>query len=83
MTNKKGMSPVEAGLVGAAVGLAVGASAVALSEEKNRKKIGKKFNEFKEDGQKAYSDIKGEVDELFSQGKAKVEKAKKTVKSKL
>jgi gas vesicle protein len=83
MTNKKGMSPVTAGLVGAAVGAAVGAGAMALSDEKNRKKIGKKFNEFKEGGQKVYSDIKEKVEELSSQGEAKVEEAKQAVKSKL
>ena len=41
MVNKdKGMSPVAAGVVGAVVGAAVGATAVVLSEEKNRKAIG-------------------------------------------
>jgi len=82
MANKKGMNSVAAGLVGAAVGAAVGAGVVVLSEEKNRKKIGKKFNEFKEDGQKVYSDIKDKTEELSSQGEEKVEEAKKVVKSK-
>jgi gas vesicle protein len=83
MANKKGVSAVEAGIVGAVVGAAVGATAVVLSDEKNRKKIGKKLNEYKKDGQKIYSDLKGKVEEMTSAGEAKVEEAKKTLKSKL
>lgn len=80
---KNKVSPVTAGLVGAAVGAAIGAGAVALSDPKNRKKIGKKFEEIKEQGQQAYSDIKDKVGDMTSQGKEKVEEAKKTLKSKL
>lgn len=83
MANKKKMSPTAMGLVGAAVGAAVGAGAVVLSQEKNRKKIGKKFNELKDKGQKAYSDMKDKVEELSSQGEAKVEEAKRDLKSRL
>jgi len=46
MTNKKG-NGVMAGVVGAVVGAAIGATAVVLSDEKNRNKIGKKFEELK------------------------------------
>jgi gas vesicle protein len=83
MANKKGMNPVEAGIIGAAAGLAVGATAVALSSKENRKKIGKGFEKVKEMGQEAYSDMKAKVEDVASQGEAKVEEAKKTVKSKL
>lgn len=82
-TIKKGASAVGAGIVGAVVGAAIGATAVALSDEKNRKKIGKKFNEYKKEGQKIYSDLKGKVEELSSAGEKKVKEAKKTLKSKL
>lgn len=81
--NHKGMGAVAAGVVGAVVGAAVGAPAVVLSEEKNRKAIGKKFNEYKKDGQKIISDMKGKVEEITSQGEKKVEEAKKAVKAKL
>jgi gas vesicle protein len=81
--NNKGVSPITAGVVGAVVGAAVGATAVALSDEKNRKKIGKKFDEFKEEGQKAYSDLKGKMEEITSQAGDKVEEAKKSIKAKL
>ncbi len=83
MTNKKRVNSVTAGIVGAVVGAAVGATAVALSDEKTRKKISKKFNEYKKDGQKVYSDLQNKVDELTSQGKEKVKEVKKTLKSKL
>ncbi len=83
VANKGGMSPVAAGVVGAVVGAAAGATAVILSEEKNRKAIGKKFDEVKKEGQKVYSDLKGKVEELSSQGEDKVKEAKQTLKSKL
>jgi gas vesicle protein len=81
--NKGGMSPAAAGVVGAVVGAAVGAGAVVLSDEKNRKKIEKKFNEYKKDGQKIISDVRGKVEEMSAQGEKKVEDAKKAVKAKL
>jgi gas vesicle protein len=81
MVNKKGMNAVEAGAIGAVVGAAVGAAAVALSSEKNRKAIGKKFNEVKKDGQKIISDIKGKVEEISSQGKEKAKEVKKVLKA--
>ena len=82
MANKK-MSPVAAGLVGAAVGAAIGAGAVALSDPKNRKKLGKKFEEIKEAGQQAYSDIKDKVEDVASSAGDKVDDAKKALKNKL
>lgn len=83
MANKKGMNPVEAGIIGVAAGLAVGATAVALSSKENREKIGKKLNEIKKEGQKAYSGIKDKVEDMTSQAEGKVEEAKQAVKSKL
>lgn len=44
---KKGINPAAAGLVGAAIGAAAGAAAVALSDAKNRKKLGNTVNEIK------------------------------------
>jgi KaiC/GvpD/RAD55 family RecA-like ATPase len=76
MANKKGMNPVEAGIIGAAAGLAVGATAVALSSEENREKIGKEFNKVKEEVGKAVSQGQAAVEE-------KVGQAKEAVKSKL
>jgi gas vesicle protein len=83
MANKKGMSPVEAGIIGAAAGIAVGATAVALSSKDNREKIGKGFDKVKKMGQEAYSDVKDKMEDVASEGQKKVEKAKETLKSKL
>jgi gas vesicle protein len=83
MANKNNANAVGAGIVGAIVGAAVGAGAVVLSDEKNRKKIGKKFNEYKKDGQKIISDVRGKMDDMASQGEKKVKEAKKAVKAKL
>ena len=81
MVNKNsGMSPVAAGVVGAVVGAAVGAGAVVLSDEKNRKKIEKKFNEYKKDGQKIISDVRGKMEDMASKGEKKVEEVKKDLK---
>jgi gas vesicle protein len=81
MVNKNNnANAVGAGIVGAVVGATVGAAAVVLSDAKNRKKIGKKFDEFKKDGQKVISDIKGKVEEMTSEGKEKVDAVKKDLK---
>lgn len=76
-----------AGILGAAIGAAVGAGAVALSDKKNQKFIKNKFDEYKKDGQKIYKDLKNKVEELTSEGetkvRGKVEEVKKTIKSKL
>lgn len=83
MVNKKGMNAVEAGAIGAVVGAAVGAAAVVLSEEKNRKMIGRKFEDLKKGGQKIYSDARNKMGDMASAGEKKVEEAKKAVKAKL
>lgn len=74
--NNKKLNPVAAGVVGAVVGAAVGATAVVLSEEKNRKAIGNKFKE-----------VSKNIEDMASEGKSKVEKrvgeAKKAVKTRL
>lgn len=42
--NKKGINPVTAGAIGAAVTAAAGTAAVVLSDSKRRQKIGKTLN---------------------------------------
>jgi gas vesicle protein len=83
VNNDKGMSPVAAGVVGAVVGAAVGATAVVLSEEKNRKAIGKSFNEVKGKVENMAASVGDSVQNVASQGEKKVKEAKKAVKSKL
>jgi gas vesicle protein len=78
--NKDGMSPVAAGVVGAVVGAAVGATAVVLSEEKNRKALGKEFTKVKEEVEKVASGVGSQVQDVASQGEKKVEAVKKDLK---
>jgi gas vesicle protein len=80
VVNKGGMSPVAAGAVGAVVGAAVGATAVVLSEEKNRKAIGKEFNKIKEKVEDMASGVGDKAREVVSQGEKKVEEVKKDIK---
>lgn len=87
MATKNNIKVAEAGILGAVIGAAVGAGAVALSSEKNRKAIKNKFNDLKKQGQKAYADLQDKVGELSADGKekvdAKVKEVKKTIKAKL
>ena len=84
---KNNVKVAEVGIVGAVIGAAVGAGAVALSNPKNRKFIKNKFDELKKQGQKAYSDLQDKVEDLTSEGKdklnTKVKAVKKNIKSKL
>ncbi len=86
----KGMNSATAGIVGAVVGAAVGAAAVALSDDKNRKIVQKKFEEYKKDGEKAYTDFKkvagnvrDRVEEMSAKAGKQVQEAKVDTKKKL
>lgn len=85
--NNNNVKVAEAGILGAIVGAAVGAGAVALSSEKNRQVIKSKFNELKKQGEKVLNDIQDKASELTSESKktvdTKVDKIKKSIKSKL
>ena len=48
---KRNISPVTAGLVGAAVTVAAGTAVAVLSKKENRRKVGKAFNALKKKGQ--------------------------------
>lgn len=78
--NKTGVQVAEAGILGAVIGAAVGAGAVALSNEKNQKMIKNKFNDLKKQGQKVLSDMQDKAEELTATGKGKVDAVKKISK---
>ena len=80
---KTGVQVAEAGILGAVIGAAVGAGAVALSNEKNQKMIKDKFNDLKKQGQKVLSDMQDKAEELTATGKGKVDAVKKDIKAKL
>lgn len=87
MTTKNNVKVAEAGILGAVIGAAVGAGAVALSSTKNQKMIVNKFNDLKKQGQKVISDLKSKATELTEDSKddvnTKVTEAKKAIKAKL
>lgn len=85
--NKNGAQVAGAGILGAVIGAAVGAGAVALSNEKNQKFIKNKFNDLKKQGQEVLSDMQDKAEELTATGKGKVvekvKQVKKEIKAKL
>lgn len=60
----KKINPVVAGAAGVAVGAAVAASAVALSDPKNRKKIEKVVTDIKQQGVKVLETIQKEAQNM-------------------
>ncbi len=81
--NKTGVQVAEAGILGAVIGAAVGAGAVALSSTKNQKMIVNKFNDLKKQGQKVLSDMQDKAEELTATGKGKVEEKVKAVEKEI
>lgn len=82
--SKKGVNPMIAGLAGVAVGAAVGAGAIVLSDEKNRKKLEKVLGELKDQGFKVLDIVQKEADHVkklatrdSKNGKAKKSPSKK------
>lgn len=68
----KGVNPMIAGLAGVAVGAAVGAGAIVLSDDKNRKKLEKVLGELKDQGFKVLDIVQkeaGHVKRLASNSK--------------
>lgn len=55
---------IAGGVIGAIIGAAGGAVAVALSDEKNRKKVEKLIDEMKVKGEKALKDLQKTAGEL-------------------
>lgn len=87
MTTKNDINVAKAGVLGAVIGAAVGAGAVALSNDKNQEAIKNKFEALKKQGQKVLNDLQSEAKEQMASGKEKVEvkvaSVKKDIKSKL
>ena len=87
MTTKNNANVAKAGILGAVIGAAVGAGAVALSDEKNQKIIKNKFETLKKQGQKVLNDMQDKSKELIASGRGKIDEkvgtVKKDIKSKL
>lgn len=81
---KGGMNPMLASLAGAAVGAAVGAGAIILSDEKNRKKLESALESLKKQGfnvmeivQREAENVKKQIGTGESEKPAKKSSAKK------
>lgn len=90
--DKKGINPAATGLAGAIVGAVATAAAIALSDEKNRKKAEDFLMDLKERGEKGLEQLKKEAEKFSNQiqkvkepkklnsGKQNLLKSKKTAK---
>lgn len=58
---RKRISPLAAGVAGAAIGAAAATAAIALSNKKTRQKIGKKIKELSNAGKLKYAEVKEDV----------------------
>lgn len=72
-TNEKHpINPVAAGIVGAVVGAAGTAAAMALSDKQTRDKVGNKIKELKDEGMRTYSEVKKRATKGLTDTKEKV-----------
>lgn len=80
--NKKegGVNPMIASLAGAAVGAAVGAGAIILSDKKNREKLEKALEGLKKQGFNVLDIVQREADNVRKQIGEKVNEDKKPAK---
>lgn len=72
MSDKKGVNPAAAGLIGAVVGAAAGAAAVVMSDEKTRRKVEKAIKVLKNEGIKKYQEFQGSVSRVQRKTKAEL-----------
>lgn len=77
--NKKGINPAATGLAGAIVGAVATAAAIALADEKNRKRAEAFLKDLKERGEKGLAQLKKEAEKISS--KVQKNKSVKQLKS--
>ena len=78
--NKKGVNPLATGVAGAVIGAAAAAAAIALSDEKNRKKVEKVLGDLQKQGDRVIKEITKKAMDLKEMGNkawAKPEKGSK------
>lgn len=74
---KGGVNPVSVGLAGMIIGAAAGAAAVALSDDRNRKKLQKTATQLKTEGSKRLKEWKENAEDLKETTEGKLDEAKK------
>ena len=62
--DKKGLNPLATGVAGAIIGAAAAAAAIALSDEKNRKKVEQALEGLQKEGNKVLKEISKKAMEL-------------------
>lgn len=65
---KKGVNPLTSGVVGAVIGAAATAAAIALSDEKNRKKVEAVLSDLQKQGDKVLKEITKRAMDLKDMG---------------
>ncbi|MDO8489351.1 MAG: hypothetical protein Q7S42_04505 [Candidatus Omnitrophota bacterium] len=81
--NNKGVNPLATGVAGAIIGAAAAAAAIALSDEKNRKKAEQVLEGLQKEGNKVLKEISKRAMEIKdSIGKTKEVKEPKKLKAK-
>ncbi len=81
--DNKGVNPLATGIAGAIIGAAAGVAAMALSDEKNRKKAEKVLGDLEKEGAKVFQEIKRVALELKEKGVKQSPEAKKKLKKPL
>jgi len=83
MENKKDGGSIASTLVAAVAGMALGAAAVVLSDNKNRQKIGKNIDKLKDQGTQALSDVKERLTDMSDNAQKQVEETRSEIKKQL
>lgn len=77
---KKGLNPLATGVVGAVIGAAATAAAIALSDEKNRAKAEKVLKDLEKQGSSIFRQVSKMAMELKDRGVKALPEAKSKVK---
>ncbi len=80
--NKKGINPFTSGVAGAVIGAAAAAAAIALSDEKNRKKAEQVLSDMQKQGNKIFKEITKMALELKDKGEKLLPEVKREPKKK-
>lgn len=78
--DSKGVNPLATGVAGAIIGAAAAAAAIALSDEKNRKKAEKVLSDLEKQGNSIFRQISKLALDLKDRGAKALPKVKKAVK---
>lgn len=80
MAESKGVNPLATGVAGAIIGAAAAAAAIALSDEKNRKKAEKVLGDLEKEGNKVFKEITRIAMELRDKGVKALPRVKKATR---